>query len=81
MEQRIIDALTQAFAQADVEIEQLHGGRYAGMIVWEGFGEEDAIDRQRRLRLALEKGLGADSSQVGVILAYTPREMKAMRAA
>ena len=81
MEQRIMDALTKAFDHAQVELDQMSTGRYSGMIVWEGFGEEDAVDRQRRLRQALEKGLGADASQVGVIFAYTPHEMKAMTAA
>lgn len=63
-----------------MEIEQLHGGRYTGKIVWEGFDAQDAIDRQKRMRQALEKELGADSKQVGVVFAYTPREMQVMSA-
>ena len=81
MEQRIKDALLKSFAQAQVELDQMSSGRYSGMIVWEGFGEEDAVDRQRRVRQALEKELGADSKMVGVFFAYTPHEMQVMSAA
>ena len=81
MEQRIINALTQAFAQANVELDDLPGGRYSGLIVWEGFTEDDHTERQRRIRQALVKGLGTESNTVGVILAYTPHEMQVMSAA
>lgn len=81
MEQRITNVLTQAFAQAHVELDDLPGGRYSGLIVWEGFNEDDHTERQRRIRQALTKGLGVESALVGVILAYTPHEMQVMSAA
>ena len=81
MEQQIIDALTKAFDHAQVELDRMSSGRYSGRIVWEGFGEEDAVDRQRRIRQALRDALHEGAKEVSVILAYTPHEMQVMSAA
>ena len=68
MKQQIIDAVTAAFDRATVELDEMSNGRYSGLIVWEGFTEDDHTERQRRIRQALVKGLGTESNLVGVIL-------------
>lgn len=81
MEQQIIDALQHVFAGAEVDLYPLPGGRFSGTIVWAGFAEEDAVERQQRIRAALVATLNGAATNVGVILSYTPHELEAMRAA
>jgi len=81
MEQQIIDALQHVFAGAEVDLDSMSNGRFSGMIVWAGFAEDDAVERQQRIRAALVATLNGAATNVGVILSYTPHELEAMRAA
>lgn len=81
MEQRIVDALTGAFAQARVELDRMSNGRFSGLVVWEGFEPYDSVERQRRVREALVEQLNGEATTVGVLLVYTPRELQSMQAA
>ena len=55
--------------------------RYSGLIVWDGFANDDAVERQQRVRKALKEALNGNSAQVGILLVYTPQEIEAMSAA
>ncbi len=81
MEQQVIDALRQAFNGAQVELDALPDGRFSGLLIWEGFTDEDAVDRHHRVRQALVAALNGEATNVGILFTYTPREMEAMRAA
>ena len=81
MGQQIIDALTQAFAGAQVELETLPDGRFSGLLIWDGFIDEDSIDRHRRVRQVLTAALNSEATNVGIFFTYTPTEIAAMRAA
>lgn len=81
MEQQIESVLTQASAEARVELDKMSNGRFSGVLVWEGFENDDSVERQRRVRQALTEGLNGSASQVGVLLVYTPRELQIMQAA
>jgi hypothetical protein len=81
MEQRVKDILECAFPGIKVDTEVLPGGRVSGSVVWEGFAGLDHVDRQSKIRTLLREKLGADAQQVGVLLTYTPAELKAMNAA
>lgn len=81
MQQRIKDALTQVFQQAQIELDELPGGRFSGLVIWDGFANDDSVERQRRVRQALVNALNGDATSVGILFAYTPHELKVMRAA
>ena len=81
MEQRVRDILEAAFDGVEVLTEVLPGGRISGSVVWAGFDGLDEVARQRKIRTALEAELGSDVQQVGVLLTYTPDELRKMDAA
>lgn len=81
MGQQVTQILQQAFPGMDVELDKKSNGRLHGTVIWEGFDDQDMGERQDLIRTALRKGLGAQFSQVGVLLTYTPREMMLMSAA
>ena len=81
MEQRVKEALAQAFAGSQVELDTAPDGRYSGLLIWDGFEDQDSVDRHRRVRQALIELLKEDAVNVGILFTYTPREMAAMRAA
>ena len=72
MEQQIRDALTQAFAGAQVELETSPGGRYTGLLVWEGFTDEDSVDRHQQVRQVLTSALNGGAANVGILFTSTP---------
>lgn len=81
MGQKVIDALQSAFPGIEVQLDEIPGERISGMVIWAGFAALDQVDRQNRIRAALKKELGAEVTQVGVLLTYTRDEINAMRAA
>ncbi len=81
MGQRIREVLEEKFPGIDVDLDEAPGERVNGHVVWEGFTGHDHVDRQQRVRQALREGLGAEMQQVGILLTYTPRELRAMLAA
>ena len=81
MEQKVRAVLETAFPDISVDTEVLPDGRISGSVVWAGFAGLDEVDRQTKVRDVLRQELGADAQQVGVLLTYTPDELKAMKAA
>lgn len=81
MEQQLRAALQQAFARSEVELDTSPDGAYSGLLIWDGFEDQDSIDRHRRVKQALVDLLKEDAENVGMLFTYTPREMAAMRAA
>ena len=81
MEQDVRKILENAFPGIDVSTEVLPDGRITGSVVWSGFTNLDHVERQSEIRAVLREKLGADAQMVGVLLAYTPDELKAMNAA
>lgn len=81
MEQKVRNALEGAFKGISIDTEILPDGRITGFVVWAGFAGYDEVDRQTQIRDVLRQALGADAQQVGVLLTYTPDELRAMNAA
>lgn len=81
MEQKVREILETAFPGIEVDFDTLTDGRIAGSVSWAGFADLDHVDRQIEIRGVLREKLGAEAQQVGVLLAYTPDELKAMNAA
>ena len=81
MEQRVREILESAFPGIEVNTEVRPDGRIAGSIVWVGFERLDDVDRQNRVRAVLQQELGEEAKKVGILLTYTPNELKRMRAA
>ena len=73
--------LGQAFPGIEVDVDSLPGGRVSGRVVWDGFTDHDNVERQQMIRMALSAGLGAEATQVGILLTYTPHELQVMMAA
>ena len=81
MVDEVVAALRQAFGEGlEADIEERPGTRVTGAAVLSGFAGYDGV-RQDMLRQALRGVLGADAQKVGVRLAYTSDEHRAMRAA
>ncbi len=80
MEQQIREALTQAFAGSELELDTAPDGRFSGLLIWDGFEDEDSVDRHRRVKQALAAALNDEAKNVGMLFTYTPKEMSAMRA-
>jgi len=81
MEQRVKDILEAEFPGIKVDTEVMSSRRIFGSVVWDGFEGLDHVDRQTKIRTALREKLGEDATKVGVLLAYTSAELKAMNAA
>jgi hypothetical protein len=81
MEQRIIDILQAVFPGMKVQLEIVPGERIWGRVIWAGYADLDDIERQREIRSVLREKLGEDARQVGLLLTYTPDEMRTMEAA
>ncbi len=64
-----------------MDFDVLPDGRVTGHVVWEGFAGMDHFDRQDKLRTVLPEELSDDARKVGIMLTYTPTEMRAMDAA
>ena len=81
MGQQVTQILQQAFQGMDVNLDERTGSRLSGTVVWEGFDNQDHIDRQQLIRKVLKQALGAEFQQIGLLLTYTPREISAMQSA
>jgi hypothetical protein len=81
MVERVTKVLESRFPGIDLQIEEMPNGRIMGTVVREGFADLDQVDRQTNLRDALRDNPNLDGSQIGLILAYTPEELFAMKAA
>ena len=81
MGQQVTQILKQAFQGMDVDLDERPGSRLSGVVIWNGFDNQDHGDRQERVRKVLKDALGTEFQQVGVLLTYTPHEMAAMSAA
>ena len=81
MENKIVQALNQAFTGSTVELNRLSNGRLTGLIVWQGFDDLDSFDRHTLVKQALIAALGNEANNVGILFTYTPVEMQAMSAA
>ena len=79
---RVKEILERHFDGAAVKVDRFSGARkVSGQIVWKRFEDQEQIDRQRAVYNVLRDELGADARGVSIILAYTPHEVKMMRAA
>ena len=81
MVDRVTEVLRGAFPGIELQLEEWDDGRVAGDAVWPGFADFDHVDRQNMLRNAIRSALGEDVTRIGLVLAYTPDELCAMRAA
>ena len=81
MGQQVTQILKQAFQGMDVNLDERTDIRLSGMVIWEGFDDQDHIERQQMIRKVLKQALGAEFQQIGLLLTYTPREISAMRSA
>lgn len=68
---------------ATVDIKETPGGRVVGSVVYDGFATMEQIDRQMTVRRFLSdaKEIGANLQNIGVLLMYTPDELRIMRSA
>ena len=79
---RVRDVLNENFSGAQVSVEDYDGEeRVGGYILWDGFDDQEAIDRQLAIFKVLRDKLGAEAQRVSLIFAYTPREWEIMSAA
>jgi len=81
MGQKLGQILGQAFPGIEVSVDNVPGGRVNGRVVWDGFTDHDNVERQQMIRAALNDGLGAEATQIGILLTYTPHELETMMAA
>lgn len=81
MGQQVRQILEKAFPGIQVDVDSGPSGRVNGHVIWDGFTGHDNVERQQMIRAALNTGLGAEVTQVGILLTYTPVELQAMMAA
>jgi len=76
------DRVKQALPGAEVDVGLFAGAeRINGMISWDGFEDQEMIERQTAIWQVLRAKLGEDAARVSIILTYTPPELELMRAA
>ncbi len=75
-------ALGKAFPGCEAKLEVVRPAkRIGGVLVWEGFGGVEQIDRQRLVREALDAAIhGPDRKAISLILTLTPTELRVMKA-
>ena len=68
--------LTQAFPGAAVQLDQSKPlGKFSGLVVWDGFGGLEQVDRQARLWKRLRAELSKEEQlKITAILTMTPAE-------
>ena len=73
--------IAQEFSGSEIFIDyDKRSGKASGIMLWEGFGSADQVDRQTQLWSVLRSRLGADSTKVSTIFTYTPKEYKMLKA-
>ncbi len=79
-EERLRNVLTSRFPGSELLLENPMGGKHAGYLVWEDFGEEEVIDRLTSVWNTLRaKFPEKDLRKISFIFAMTPEELLAMR--
>lgn len=66
-------AILQGFPSAKFEI-QLEGGHYSGAVIADEFEKLTPLERQQAIWEKIRESLGAEATQVGILLLYTPEE-------
>lgn len=77
---RIDELLRQKFPGATTELEAVPGENVSGFLYWQGFEDEEQLERQRRVWDVLRATLTPDERQnVSAIFTLTPDEISAIR--
>ena len=58
--QRVSDLLKQHFVDGEVDLGPASGDRISGFLIWDGFQEDEQIDRQRAVSCVLRANLDAN---------------------
>ena len=81
----LIDEVRQFIANtlpgSETNLEKTASGRVVGRVLWDGFDGQEQIDRQTRMWELLWNHFQARSTEIGVLLAYTPHEFRVMQSA
>ncbi len=79
----LIDEVRQFIADAlpnsETNLEVTPGGRVVGRVLWTGFDGQEHLERQNRIWELLRDRFQSRSTQIGVLLAYTPHEFAVMQ--
>ena len=79
-EERLKKVLTSKFPGAELLLDEPFEGKHGGYLVWDGFGEEEVIDRLTTVWKTLRKKFPAkDLRRISFIFAMTPDELLALR--
>ena len=80
LKRKLRQALSGEFSGAKIILNQTKPtDRITGEVVWKGFAGMEHIDRQRRLRKAIDSAInGAQRSSISLILTLTPQENAVM---
>ncbi len=79
-EERLRKVLTSRFRGAELLLDEPFEGKHGGYLVWDGFGEEEVIDRLTKVWNTLRKRFPArDLRKISFIFALTPDELLAMK--
>jgi len=78
---RVEEIISEVFPGSEIYLDvDRHSMKVSGVLVWEGFGAADQVDRQTRLWNALRDRLGTDSTRISTIFTYTPSEYRMLKA-
>jgi len=78
---QIESIISEVFPGGEVYLDiDRHSMKISGILVWEGFGAADQVDRQTQLWNALRSRLGADATRISAIFTYTPGEYRMLKA-
>lgn len=79
-EEKLKNVLTTKFPGSELLLDEPFEGKHGGYLVWDGFGEEEVIDRLTKVWDTLRKKLRTrDLRRISFIFAMTPDELLAMR--
>ena len=80
LEEKIRDVLTARFPGAELEYEEPYDEKLGGFLIWDGFEEEEIIDRLTQVWDTLRAHFHQDDlRRISFIFAVTPDELLAMR--
>jgi len=81
LQNKLKRVLKSSFEGAEVTIDILpESDRIGATVVWRGFSGKDHLRRFQITRKAIEAGLGPQQvNSIGLIIAFTPREMDRIR--
>jgi hypothetical protein len=79
-EEKLKEVLTSKFPGAELLLDEPFDGKHGGYLVWDGFSEEEIIDRLTKVWKTLRKRFRTkDLRKISFIFAMTPEELLAMR--